>query len=292
MKIKNEKELNLKTTSLSSEFFARIIRAGSARVGVVILALVLIAIILGPIISPFDVNEMDLTQILGKPSIEHPLGCDSLGRDLLTRLFYGGRYSLMLGLTASIVGAFFGVFIGSIAGYFGGIVENLLMRLMDVWSAIPGMLLCILVSIVMGAGFFPTVLALSIGSVPGGVRMVRGQILVERKKEYIEAAESINCSKMSIMFYHLLPNVIQPMIIITTMGIGSTIIMASALSYIGLGIQPPTPEWGAMLADGRNYIREFPHLITFPGIFIALTVVSLNLLGDGLRDALDPKMRN
>jgi len=287
-----KRNLNPPPTSLQAEFFARILAAWSARLGVAILLFVLVAIVLGPVISPYGVNQMDLTQILGKPSASHPFGCDSMGRDLLTRLLHGGRYSLLLGFAASMFGALIGTFIGCIAGYFGGITESLLMRLMDVWSAIPGMLLCILVSIVMGAGFFPTVLALSIGSVPGGVRMVRGQILVERKKEYIEAAESINCSKMSIMFHHLLPNVIQPMIIITTMGIGSTIIMASALSYIGLGIQPPTPEWGAMLADGRNYIREFPHLITFPGISIALTVISLNLLGDGLRDALDPKMRN
>ena len=149
-----------------------------------------------------------------------------------------------------------------------------------------------MISAFMGAGFFATVIALTVGSIPGGVRMTRGQVLSERKKEYIEAAESINASKPAIMFRHLLPNVIQPMIIITTMSIGNMITMAASLSYIGLGIQPPTPEWGAMLADGRAYIRNYPFLITFPGLAIALTVLALNLLGDGLRDALDPKLRD
>ena len=165
------------------------------------------------------------------------------------------------------------------------------MRFMDVWSSLPGMLLCILVSAAMGNGFMATVIALTIGSIPGGARMTRGQVLAERSREYIEAAESINCSKLSIMFKHLLPNVIQPSIVITTMSVGSTINMAASLSYIGLGIQPPSPEWGAMLADGKGYILTNPHLIAVPGIAIALTVLAINLLGDGLRDALDPKLR-
>jgi ABC-type dipeptide/oligopeptide/nickel transport system permease subunit len=182
--------------------------------------------------------------------------------------------------------------IGSIAGYFGGKVEMFIMRLLDVWSALPSMLLCILVSAVLGPGFFTTVLALTVGGIPSGVRMLRGQILSERGKEYVEAAESINCSKISIMFKHLLPNCVQPTIVSTTMGVGNTMIAAASLSYIGLGIQPPAAEWGAMLAEGRGYIRTKPHLIAVPGIIIALTVLSINLLGDGLRSALDPKLRD
>ncbi len=279
-------------TSLLSEFFSRLVKNASSKAGLIIMVIILLAVILGPFFSPYGVNEMDLTMIQAKPCASHPLGCDSMGRDLLTRLLYGGRYSLLLGFSASLFGSVVGTVIGCIGGYFGGAVETFVMRLMDVWSALPGMMLCILVSTVAGSGFIQTVIALSIGSIPGGVRMIRGQILAEREKEYIEAAKSINCSNASIMFYHLLPNVIQPMIIITTMGIGSTMIMAASLSYIGLGVQPPTPEWGAMLADGRNYIRELPHLITFPGIAIAITVLAINLVGDGIRDALDPKMRD
>ena len=226
------------------------------------------------------------------PSAAHLLGTDGLGRDQLSRLLYGGRYSLSLGLSASLFGALAGVVLGSIAGYFGGKAETLIMRLMDIWSSLPGMLLCILISATLGAGFFNTVLALSIGEVPVGVRLIRGQILKERAKEYLEAAEAINCSKFSIMFRHLLPNVVQPVLVNVTMGIGMVITMAAALSYIGLGVQPPTPEWGALLSAGRLHILNYPHLIMFPGLVIAITVLSINLMGDGLRDALDPKLRS
>ncbi len=165
------------------------------------------------------------------------------------------------------------------------------MRLLDVWSSLPGILLCILISAALGPGFFNTILALSVGGVPNSARMIRGQILAERSKEYLEAAESINCSNISIMFRHLLPNVVSPLIVSTTMSIGSTITQAATLSYIGLGVQPPTPEWGAMLSEARSHIMKYPHMIMFPGIFIMLTVLSVNLVGDGLRDAFDPKLR-
>jgi len=244
------------------------------------------------LLSPYEKNGIDLTNMYAKPSADHLFGCDAMGRDILTRLLYGGQYSLLLGLITAVVSSSFSILIGCIAGYFGGMTETLIMRFMDVWSALPAMLLAIMVSAVMGAGFFATIFALTVGGIAAGVRMTRGQVLAERKKEYIEAAESINCSKLSIMFRHLLPNVVQPMIIIATMNIGATIMMAAGLSYIGLGIQPPTPEWGAMLADGKAYIRLYPHMITFPGIAIALTVLAVNLIGDGLRDALDPKLRD
>ena len=165
------------------------------------------------------------------------------------------------------------------------------MRFIDIWSSLPGLLMAILISAVLGAGFFNTILALSYGEVPPGTRLIRAQILKERTKEYLEAAEAINCSKFSIMFRHLLPNVIAPLLVHMTMGIGFAITMAAALSFIGLGIQPPTPEWGAILADGRAHILNYPHLVMFPGLLISLTVFSINLIGDGLRDALDPKLR-
>lgn len=286
-RLKNENK-----SSLLAEFFHRLLKSGGSKIGFILFVLIVLACFVGPLFSPYGPDTSDLMQMYATPSASHLLGCDAMGRDMLTRLLYGGRYSLILAITAALSGSVVGTVIGCIAGYFGGTVETVIMRIMDVWSALPAMLLCILISTVMGAGFWPTVVALSVGAVPGGVRMVRGQILSERGKEYIEAAESINCPKLIIMFKHLLPNVIQPMIIITTMGIGSTIMMTASLSYIGLGIQPPTPEWGAMLADGRAWIRMYPHLIMFPGIFIAITVLALNLLGDGVRDALDPKLRD
>lgn len=286
------KQKGYKKTSAFGEFFRRATKAFSAKLGIFLLLFIILACLIGPFLSPYGVNDVDLMNMYAGPSKEHILGCDGMGRDMLTRLLYGGRYSLALGICASLFGAAVGVIIGSIGGYFGGVTETVIMRFMDVWSALPGTMLCILVSNAMGSGFFATVIALTVGGIPGTVRMIRGQILSERSKEYIEAAQSINCSSATIMFKHLLPNVIQPVIVTTTMGIGSTMIMAASLSYIGLGIQPPNPEWGAMLTEGRSYIRTYPHLLLVPGIAIALTVFAINLMGDGVRDALDPKLRD
>jgi ABC-type dipeptide/oligopeptide/nickel transport system permease subunit len=286
------KPLKVEKTSLFLETLQRMLKSPGARVGTALFALIILACVCAPLIAPYGPNDMDLENMYATPSAAHLLGTDGLGRDQLSRLLYGGRYSLSLGLSASLFGALAGVVLGSIAGYFGGKAETLIMRLMDIWSSLPGMLLCILISATLGAGFFNTVLALSIGEVPVGVRLIRGQIMKERTKEYLEAAEAINCSKFSIMFRHLLPNVIQPVLVNVTMGIGMVITMAAALSYIGLGVQPPTPEWGALLSAGRLHILNYPHLIMFPGLVIAITVLSINLMGDGLRDALDPKLRS
>lgn len=286
------KQKGYKKSSALGEFFRRATKSFSSKLGVFLLLFIILACLIGPFFSPYGVNDVDLFNMYAGPSKEHILGCDSMGRDMLTRLMYGGRYSLALGICASLFGAAVGVIIGSVGGYFGGVTETIIMRFMDVWSALPGTMLCILVSNAMGSGFFATVIALTVGGIPGTVRMIRGQILSERSKEYIEAAQSINCSSATIMFKHLLPNVIQPVIVTTTMGIGSTMIMAASLSYIGLGIQPPNPEWGAMLTEGRSYIRTYPHLLMVPGIAIALTVFAINLMGDGVRDALDPKLRD
>jgi ABC-type dipeptide/oligopeptide/nickel transport system permease subunit len=285
-------DVKIERTHPALSFLGRMLKSGSAKLGAVIFVCVVLFCVVGPFLIPYGVNDIDITLISSGPCEGHPFGTDSMGRDMMARLMYGGRYSLALGLITSLFQACISMVIGSIAGYFGGKVEMFIMRLLDVWSALPSMLLCILVSAVLGPGFFTTVLALTVGGIPGGVRMLRGQILSERGKEYVEAAESINCSKISIMFKHLLPNCVQPTIVSTTMGVGNTMIAAASLSYIGLGIQPPAAEWGAMLAEGRGYIRTKPHLIAVPGIIIALTVLSINLLGDGLRSALDPKLRD
>lgn len=290
LKTKNA-PVKVRKSSMFMEFFQRLVKSWSSKIGLFLMLFIILACLIGPYLTGYDLNWQDQSLMRAGPSAEHILGCDTLGRDMLTRLLYGGRYSLMMGILSAVLGAILGIAVGLVAGYFGGFTETIIMRFMDVWSSLPGMLLCILVSAAMGNGFMATVIALTIGSIPGGARMTRGQVLSERSREYIEAAESINCSKFSIMFKHLLPNVIQPSIVITTMSVGSTINMAASLSYIGLGIQPPAPEWGAMLADGKGYILTNPHLIAVPGIAIALTVLAINLLGDGLRDALDPKLR-
>ncbi|MDO4284395.1 MAG: ABC transporter permease [Eubacteriales bacterium] len=288
---RNTITLQNKKTSLFTESCQRIWANPGARVGVIILAVIVILCVFAPVFAPYGVNDMDLANMYKGPSREHIFGTDGMGRDLFSRILYGGRYSLALGICAAFVGSGVGAVIGSVAGYFGKRTETLIMRFMDIWSSIPGMLLCILISATLGSGFVNTVIALAVGNVPTGVRLIRGQILSERSREYLEAAESINCSKLSIMFRHLFPNVISPVIVDATMGIGMNITMAASLSFIGLGVQPPTPEWGAMLADARAHILTYPYLIMFPGIVIALTVLAINLIGDGLRDAMDPKLR-
>lgn len=280
-----------KKTSIWAETLARIWANPGAKVGIILFALIMAVSVFAPLLAPYSINEMDLTQMYQGPSLAHPFGTDGMGRDQLTRILYGGRYSLALGLFAALVGSGIGVIIGSVAGYFGAKIETIIMRVMDIWSSLPSMLLCILISATLGPGFGNTVLALAVGNVPTGVRLIRGQILSERSREYLEAAESINCSKLSIMFRHMLPNVVSPVVVDATMGIGMNITMAAALSYIGLGVQPPTPEWGALLADARTHILNYPYLIMFPGLVIAVTVLAINLIGDGLRDAMDPKLR-
>ena len=271
-------------TSIWAETLARIWANPGSKVGIILFALIVAVSVFAPLLAPYGINEMDLTQMYQGPSPAHPFGTDGMGRDQLTRILYGGRYSLALGLFAALVGSGVGIIIGSVAGYFSAKIETIIMRVMDIWSSLPSMLLCILISATLGPGFGNTVLALAVGNVPTGVRLIRGQILSERSKEYLEAAESINCSKLSIMFRHMLPNVVSPVVVDATMGIGMNITMAAALSYIGLGVQPPTPEWGALLADARTHILNYPYLIMFPGL-------AINLIGDGLRDAMDPKLR-
>jgi ABC-type dipeptide/oligopeptide/nickel transport system permease subunit len=286
-----QKKMKVQKTSIIKETLSRIWDNPGSRVGIILILAIIVLCVFAPLFAPYGVNDMDLVNMYKGPSKAHIMGTDGMGRDLFTRILYGGRYSLALGICAAIVGSGVGIIIGSIAGYFGGKTEILIMRIMDIWSSLPSMLLCILISATLGSGFVNTVIALAIGNVPTGVRLIRGQILSERSREYLEAAESINSSKLSIMFRHLLPNVVSPVIVDATMGIGMNITMSASLSYIGLGVQPPTPEWGALLADARTHILNYPYLIMFPGIAIALTVLAINLIGDGLRDAMDPKLR-
>jgi peptide/nickel transport system permease protein len=263
-----------------------------AMFGLLVLVLLILACIFAPFLTPYSPTQMDPTAPFATPSLKHPFGCDKLGRDVLCRLLYGGRYSLTLGLLVSLIGMFLGIFFGAIFGYYGGKVDNISMRVMDIWQAIPGTLLAILVSTALGSGYFQTVIALTIGGIPGSIRGTRAMVLKEREMDYLEAARAMNCSDFKVIFKHMVPNVLSPTIVGTTMHIGSTIMEAASLSYIGLGIQPPMPEWGAMLADGKSYILNHPHLLVYPGIAIAITVLAFNLFGDGLRDAMDPRLKD
>ena len=263
----------------------------TAMLGLAAVIFIALCCIFGPMISVYDINTFSPTEAFDGPSLAHPLGCDRYGRDLLTRLLYGGRYSLALGFLAAGFSAIIGLVLGTISGYFGSWVDNLIMRILDILQAIPGMLLSIVIATALGNGFFNTVIALSIGGISGITRMLRARIMSERKAEYLEAASSINCTTTQIMFKHLLPNTVSPVIVNITMGIGATIMQAASLSYIGLGMEVGTPEWGAMLSEGRSYMQSAPHLLLWPGLFIAITVLAVNMIGDGLRDAMDPKLK-
>jgi peptide/nickel transport system permease protein len=279
----------------NSEFkrvFKEFRRNKLAMLGVIIICLEILMAIFANVISPYDPLKMSLTETFQSPSAAHLFGTDDVGRDLLSRIIYGARYSLASGILSMALSVVVGVVIGSVAGYFGGQVDNIIMRILDVIQALPGMLLLIVLSAMLGGGFVNTIIAMSVGGIPGNARMIRGQMLKERGNEYIEACQSINCSKTKIIFSHLLPNCMSPIIVSASMGIGGRITLGASMSFIGLGVQPPTPEWGALLSTARAYIRQSPHMILFPGLAIAVTVLAFNLMGDGLRDALDPKLKH
>ncbi len=262
-----------------------------AMIGAIVFVTELILVMLAPVIAPYGYAEMDMTATYQVPSFAHWFGTDELGRDILSRILYGGRFSITMGIFSIGIALLCGTIIGSIAGYFGGQIDNIIMRFLDIIQSMPGMLLTIVISAVLGAGYFNTILALSVNGIPGQSRMLRAQMMRVRDNEYIEAAESINCSKLRIIVQHLIPNSFSPLIVQATMGVANMIIIAAGLSFIGLGVQPPASEWGAMLSGSRQFIRTSPHMVVFPGLAIAITILALNLMGDGLRDALDPKLK-
>lgn len=259
--------------------------------GGVILIIIVLAAIFAPLLTPYAYDAMDSAHILEGPTRLHICGTDNLGRDIFSRLLYGARYSLALGFVSVIVSQFFGIIIGSVVGYYGGVLEDVVMRILDVIQSIPGTLLTITVATVFGSGFMNTILALAVSHIPGSARNTRALVLSVRKNEYLEAADACNCSDARKIVTHILPNIVSYMIVSFITATAYTILQAASLSYIGLGVQPPTPEWGALLTNARDYMRDYTYMLIFPCVFIALTVLSLNLLGDGLRDAMDPKMK-
>lgn len=306
MKPKEEKNTAMAVSAPSSEEYIRertwkdstffiVLRQFSrnkvALVGITIILLLIVVAILAPVLAPYDYQAIDPINANQAPSREHFFGTDNLGRDIFSRILYGARYSLSLGIISSCITVCVGVILGSLAGFFGGWVENVILRFCDIIQSIPNMLLCICISQAFGNGFGVTCVALSISQIPNTCRLLRAQMLSVREQEFVEAARMVNCSKLRTMVCHILPNSITPIIVTFSTGIGMRILASSGLSFLGLGIQEPTPEWGAMISAGRTIFRYHPQLVIFPGIFIALTVLSFNLVGDGLRDALDPKLR-
>lgn len=283
--------ITLKKSSKFREIMNRLAENKAAMLGLAIFIIEVIIALVGWFWTPYGWETMDFSNMYATPSWAHPLGCDEFGRDILSRLMYGARYSLVIGLGTTVVSVMIGIVVGSIAGFFGGIVDDVIMRLLDIIQAIPAMLLAVAISAVFGTGFDKCIIAIALSSAPATVRLLRASIMTVRKNEYVEAATAIGASQLRIITKHVLQNSLSPLIVNSTMSVGTSIIMAAGLSYMGLGVQAPNPEWGAMLSGSRAYIRDYPHMVLIPGLTIMITVLALNMLGDGLRDAMDPKLK-
>ena len=256
----------------------------------IIVALFVLIAILAPLIAPYGYADMCDKSFLS-PGGKHLFGTDNLGRDVFSRVVYGTRFSLGLGLAATMVSLVFGMLLGAVAGYYGGAVDEALMRFCDIIQSIPGMLLNMALCVAFGSGTINTIFALGVGGIASSARLMRASFLNLRKAEFVEAARSIGCNDSRIIVRHIIPNAFAPVLVQTTMNIGGVIMTAAGLSFLGLGVQAPLPEWGAMLSGGRDFIRKAPWLCIFPGICILILVLCLNLVGDGLRDAMDPKLK-
>ncbi|RIK46576.1 MAG: hypothetical protein DCC58_02805 [Chloroflexi bacterium] len=259
-------------------------------VGGTILFIIVLITIFAPLIAPYDPIDLVNTRRL-PPSREHIMGTDEIGRDTFSRVVYGGRVSLRVGILAVLIGASVGTLLGVSAGYIGGWVDAIIMRCTDVLLAFPGILLALGIVAILGPSINNVMIAVGIEFIPAFVRTVRGSTLSVKEEDYVLAARAVGAKSGRIIGRHVLPNVIQTVIVLGSLAVGIAILAAAGLSFLGLGAQPPTPEWGAMLSDARNYLRESPHLAIFPGATIMIVVLSLNLLGDGLRELLDPRMR-
>lgn len=259
--------------------------------GLVLLAVILAVAVFAAQIAPHDPNLQDYGVAMQGPSRSHWLGTDNFGRDILSRIMYGAQISLRLGLFGTLIGASVGSVLGAMAGFFGGWVDTLIMRLLDVQMAFPGILLAIIVIAVLGVSEINVVIAIGVFSIPTFARVIRGSFLVLREQDFVLAARSSGAGSIRILFRHLMPNSLSPILVLSTIRLGTAILTAASLGFLGLGVKPPAPEWGTMLSEGRNYMQLAPHIAIFPGLAILITVVALNLLGDGLRDAIDPRTR-
>jgi len=259
--------------------------------GLVLIALLAFTALFAPLIAPADPLKQTLSNRLKPPSAEHWMGTDQLGRDILSRMIYGARISLLIGLVVVGLAASVGIFVGLVAGYTGGWLDESLMRITDIFFAFPALILAMAISGALGPSLTNAMIAIAIVSWPVYARLVRGQVLSLRELEYVAASRSLGASSGRIVWRHILPNTLSPLLVQASFDMGAAILAAAGLSFIGFGTQPPTPEWGIMVSDGRNYIATHSWLSLYPGLAILLTVAAFNLIGDGLRDALDPRLR-
>ncbi len=277
--------------SLWSDARSRLLRNPVAMAGGAVVILLVLLAIAAPYVAPYDPIQQDLASSLARPSMKHLAGTDIQGRDIFSRIVYGTRISLRIGFLGMLLGCVVGVILGLISGYYGGWADTIIMRLMDVQLAFPGLLVAICIIAIIGPGLENVIVAVGIFSVPLFARVTRGQVLSLKEQEFIVAARMLGAQDGRIMLSHLLPNAVAPLLVLCTLRIATAILTAASLSFLGLGAQPPIPEWGAMLSDGRAYLAIAPHVATTPGLAILITVLAFNLLGDGLRDALDPRLK-
>lgn len=280
-----------KTNSQLAGIWIRLKRNKLAMVGLALVLLIVFLSVFADVVTPYAYDKQDLSNRFSYPSLQHLFGTDQYGRDIFTRVIYGGRTSLLVSLMGTAIALIIGMVIGAIAGFFGKTTDTVIMRLMDIFQAIPAILLAVCVSAVLGTGTWQTGLAIAISSIAPGARLIRATALTIREKEFVEAATACGASSLRTILDHIIPNCLSPIIVDCTLRLGGNILMISSLSFIGLGVQPPIAEWGSILNAGRPYIRTFWPLIAFPGLAIMLTMFGFNVLGDGLRDALDPHMK-
>lgn len=288
----NTKQTN-KKRSQWREVWRMLKKNKMALVGLGILVILVLLALFADVIADYDtvVIKQNLANRLKGPSAEHWLGTDEFGRDIFARLVHGARVSLKVGIIAVGISIILGGILGALAGFYGGRIDNIIMRIMDVFLAVPSILLAIAIVSALGPSIINLMVAISISSVPRYARIVRASVLSIRDQEFVEAARAIGANNARIIFRHIIPNSLAPVIVQGTLGVASAILSIAGLSFIGLGIQPPAPEWGSMLSGGRQYLRYAWWVTTFPGVAIMITILSLNLLGDGLRDALDPRLK-
>jgi peptide/nickel transport system permease protein len=281
-----------RSRGLLRDAWRRLLSSWNGRVGLVLIMLILLIGIFTPLVDDYDPRtDSNLAEARNAPSMQHLFGTDRLGRDVFRRVLHGARISLFMGFVVVFVSGTIGTTLGLVAGYFGGWADTLIMRLMDILLAFPAILLAIAIVAVRGPGLTNTILAVAVVGIPGYARVVRSMVLSLRERDYVDAARMVGVSNTTIMFKHILPNGLTPIIVQMTLGIGGAIVFAAALGFLGLGVQPPTPEWGAMIADGLPLLNQAPYLVFYPGMAIMVTVLAFNLFGDGLRDALDPQQR-
>ena len=299
--MKNENQTSLpvqdeqvvtKKRSQLKEVWRRFCRNKQAMIGLAMLLLLIFAAVFANVIAPYDPVEQNLLIRLQGPSAAHWFGTDEFGRDIFSRILYGARISLTVGLIAVSISCVAGCALGAIAGYYGGILDTVIMRISDIMMAIPSILLNISIVAALGTGLQNVMIAIGISSVPAYCRIMRASLLSLKNQEFVDASRVAGSTDFYIIMHHIIPNSLAPLIVQATLKIGGAILSCASMSFIGLGIVPPTPEWGAMLSTGRDFLRDAPHLTAFPGLAIMFAVFSMNLIGDGLRDALDPKLKN